>query len=49
MKIEIRSDSATVDGYVNAVERESRLIMDVQGNFREKVKVGTFEKALILA
>lgn len=46
MKIEIRSDSATVDGYVNAVERESRLIMDVQGNFREKVKVGTFEKAL---
>lgn len=46
MKIEIRSDSATVDGYVNAVERESRLIMDVQGNFREKVKAGTFEKAL---
>lgn len=46
MKIEIRSDSAVVDGYVNAVERESRLIMDVQGDFREKVKAGTFEKAL---
>ena len=46
MKIEIRSDSTIVDGYVNAVERESRLIMDVQGNFREKIKAGTFEKAL---
>lgn len=46
MKIEIRSDSTVVDGYVNAVERESRLIMDVQGNFREKIKAGTFEKAL---
>lgn len=46
MKIEIRNDSTVIDGYVNAVERESRLIMDVQGNFKEKIKAGTFEKAL---
>lgn len=46
MRIEIRNDSVVVDGYVNAVERESRLIQNVQGAFKEKVKAGAFEKAL---
>lgn len=46
MRIEIRNDSVVIDGYVNAVERESRLIRDVQGDFIEKVKAGTFAKAL---
>lgn len=47
MKIEIRSDSVIVSGYVNAVERESRLIPSPKGRFREKVAARTFEKALL--
>ncbi len=46
MKIEIRNDSATVEGYVNAVERDSRLIRTVHGQFTERVQAGTFRKAL---
>lgn len=48
MKIEIRSsDSAVISGYVNAVERESRVLHRVGGApFREIVRQGTFKKAL---
>lgn len=48
MNIEIRSaDSAVISGYVNAVERESRVLHRVGGMpFREVVKQGTFAKAL---
>lgn len=48
MNIEIRSaDTAVISGYVNAVERESRVLRRVGGQpFREIVRQGTFKKAL---
>lgn len=48
MNIEIRSaDKAVISGYVNAVERESRVLHRVGGlPFKEIVRQGTFAKAL---
>ena len=48
LNFEIRSaDTAVISGYVNAVERESRVLHRVGGlPFREVVKQGTFAKAL---
>lgn len=46
MKVEIRNNEAIIEGYVNVVERESRMLHDTQGNFIEVVRAGTFEKAL---
>lgn len=31
MKVEIRSDCVVLDGYVNAVARDSRVMLDEQG------------------
>lgn len=46
MKIQLRNDSVVVSGYVNAVERESRILHDLQGEFVEKVTAGTFADAI---
>jgi len=46
MKIEIRSDHVLLDGYVNAVGRDSRVIPDRRGGFVEQVVPGTFARAL---
>ena len=52
MKIEIRSATeAVISGYVNAVERDSRVLPrqmcpGATGNFVERVKAGTFAKAI---
>lgn len=48
MKIEIRSeDCAVISGYVNAVERRSKVLMRPGAPpFREIVRPGTFQKAL---
>ena len=48
MNVEIRSaDTAVISGYVNAVERESRVLHRVGGMpFKEVVRQGTFAKAL---
>lgn len=48
LNFEIRSeDTAVISGYVNAVERESRVLHRVGGMpFREIVRQGTFKKAL---
>lgn len=46
MKIEIRSDSVVVEGYVNAVERNSKPLMSRIGQFIERVCKGAFDKAL---
>lgn len=46
MKVELRNGQATISGYVNAVERESRVLQDKDGKFIEKIKSGTFSKAL---
>lgn len=44
--MEIRNNEAIIEGYVNVVERESRMLHDTQGNFIEVVRAGTFNQAL---
>lgn len=48
MRIEIRAkNDATIEGYVNAVGRDSRVMTDIKhGKFVEQVKPGTFQRAL---
>lgn len=46
MKIEIRNDAIILDGYVNAVDRLSRPIPSVRGDFVERIKPGAFRRAL---
>lgn len=51
MKIEIRSDSIKLSGYVNAVERRSavlpqRVCRDAPGDFVEVIRSGTFGESL---
>lgn len=47
MKIEIRADSVEIEGYVNAVGRDSRRITNEYGEqFVEQVQPGAFAKAL---
>lgn len=50
MKIEIRNDSVIIDGYVNAVGRDSRPIMPKSPMFPDKcveqIVPGTFKKSL---
>lgn len=46
VRIEIRADSVVIDGYVNAVERESKVIRDRSGAFVEKIRAGAFQRAL---
>lgn len=49
MRIEIRNDSVLLDGYVNAVARDSRPIPSVRGKFVEQVMPKAFERALMKA
>ncbi len=46
MKVEIRADRVIVEGYVNAVGRDSRVIPSPTGDFVEQVTPKTFERAL---
>lgn len=46
MKINIREDSIEVEGYVNAVERNSKTLRDRFGEFIERICKGTFAKAI---
>lgn len=46
MRIEIRNNSVILDGYVNAVERDSKLLPSVQGKFVERIEARAFDKAL---
>lgn len=50
MRIEVRSDNnILIDGYVNAVARDSRIMPSINGEFVEQVVPGTFHKALSIA
>lgn len=44
--IEIRGDSVFINGYINAVERESDFIPSAKGRFKEIIKEGAFNRAL---
>ena len=46
MKIQIRADSVTIEGYVNAVERASKPLNSRLGKFVEKICAGAFSRAL---
>ena len=46
MKVEIRNDSIRITGYVNVVERDSRVLPSPRGKFIEQVKAKTFQRAL---
>jgi uncharacterized protein len=46
MRIELRSDSVVLDGYVNVCARESRELSSPQGKFVEQIMPRTFERAL---
>ncbi|MEC3417002.1 HK97 family phage prohead protease, partial [Bacillus thuringiensis] len=46
MKIEVRGNQVILDGYVNVVDRESRMLPSPKGYFKEKIVPKTFEKAL---
>jgi len=46
LRIEIRENQVLLDGYVNAVERESRVLPSPRGRFKEKIRAKTFERAL---
>lgn len=46
MRIEIRGESVLLDGYVNAVGRDSRPIVTERGRCVERIEPGAFERAL---
>lgn len=46
MKIELRGDRVFISGYVNAVERDSKVMNGPEGPFVERVEAGAFQRAL---
>lgn len=46
MQIRVRDDSVEIEGYVNAIERNSRPLMSRIGRFIERVCKGAFKKAI---
>lgn len=46
MKVEIRADSVLVEGYVNAIERNSKPLHSRIGRFIERICKGAFSNAL---
>lgn len=46
MKIRVRNDTVTIEGYVNAVERDSKPLWSRMGQFIEKIKAGAFKRAI---
>ena len=46
MRIEIRNDSAVLDGYVNVTGKDSKLIPSLHGKFIEQIKPGAFKRSL---
>ena len=46
MKIQIRNGTAIIEGYVNAVERFSKVLYDTRGKFIERIMPNVFKAAL---
>ena len=46
MKVEVRNGKIIIDGYVNAVERTSKVLCDTRGQFVERIRSGVFQRAL---
>lgn len=47
MRVKIRGDSVEIEGYVNAIERDSKTLYDrIIGKFIERICKGAFDKAI---
>lgn len=46
MKVNVRADSVEIEGYVNAIERNSKPLKSRIGQFIERICKGAFKKAL---
>ena len=46
MEIRVKEDSVEIEGYVNAIERNSKPLMSRVGQFIERICKGAFKKAL---
>ena len=46
MKVNVREDSVEIEGYVNAIERNSKPLFSRVGQFIERICKGAFKKAL---
>ena len=46
MKVEVRNGKIIIDGYVNAVERTSKILCDTRGQFVERIRSRVFQRAL---
>lgn len=46
MKIQVRNDKVIIDGYVNAVDRFSKILYDKRGRFIEKILPSVFGRAI---
>lgn len=46
MIIRVKDDTVTIEGYVNAVERDSKVLQSRMGQFVERIKAGAFKRAL---
>ncbi|BED92969.1 MAG: HK97 family phage prohead protease [Candidatus Paraimprobicoccus trichonymphae] len=47
MRIELRNDAVLLDGYVNAIERDSKIMLDEKGErFVEQIKPKVFQRAI---
>lgn len=46
MKVNIRTDKVEIEGYVNAIERDSKPLWSRVGQFIERICKGAFKKAL---
>ena len=46
MKIQVRNDKVIIDGYVNAVDRFSKVLYDKRGQFIEKILPSVFRRAI---
>ena len=46
MKVNVRADSVEIEGYVNAIERNSKPLRSRIGQFIERICKGAFKKAL---
>jgi len=46
MKVRVKNDSAIIEGYVNVVERDSDILSEKGKTFIERIRQGTFARAL---
>ena len=46
MQIRVKDDSVEIEGYVNAVERNSKPLISRLGKFIERICKGAFKRAL---